>query len=118
MNSPFENQPLQQDSPFKAYGRFGRLSYAAWTFLFTLVLVTAILLIMFTFGFTNPEGAPDFSTPGLICIAILYIVGIYINFVFTIRRLHDRNNTGWLFTDASTGREYWPCHLFILCKRN
>lgn len=63
MNSPFENQPLQQDSPFKAYGRFGRLSYAAWTFLFTLVLVTAILLIMFTFGFTNPEGAPDFSTP-------------------------------------------------------
>ena len=47
MNSPFENQPLQQDSPFKAYGRFGRLSYAAWTFLFTLVLVTAILLIMF-----------------------------------------------------------------------
>ncbi|MDO7482534.1 DUF805 domain-containing protein [Acinetobacter baumannii] len=96
MNSPFENHPLQQDSPFKANGRFGRLSYAAWTFLFTLVLVTAILLIMFTFGFTNPEGAPDFSTPGLICIAILYIVGIYINFVFTIRRLHDRNNTGWL----------------------
>ncbi|EPG7691442.1 DUF805 domain-containing protein, partial [Acinetobacter baumannii] len=41
MNSPFENQPLQQDSPFKANGRFGRLSYAAWTFLFTLVLVTA-----------------------------------------------------------------------------
>ncbi len=40
MNSPFENQPLQQDSPFKANGRFGRLSYAAWTFLFTLVLVT------------------------------------------------------------------------------
>ncbi len=23
---------------------------------------------------------------------------------------------GSLFTDASTGREYWPCHLFILCK--
>ncbi len=60
MNSPFENQPISQDSPFKANGRFGRLSYAAWTFLFTLVLVTAILLIMFTFGFTNPEGAPDF----------------------------------------------------------
>ncbi len=54
MNSPFENQPISQDSPFKANGRFGRLSYAAWTFLFTLVLVTAILLIMFTFGFTNP----------------------------------------------------------------
>lgn len=29
MNSPFENQPLQHDSPFKASGRFGRLSYAA-----------------------------------------------------------------------------------------
>ena len=25
MNSPFENQPISQDSPFKANGRFGRL---------------------------------------------------------------------------------------------
>lgn len=96
MNSPFENQPLQQDSPFKANGRFGRLSYAAWTFLFTLSLTAVVLLIIFTFGLTQNEGAPGFTAPGIVSIAILYIVGIYISFVFTIRRLHDRNNTGWL----------------------
>ncbi len=96
MNSPFENQPLQQDSPFKANGRFGRLSYAAWTFLFTLTLAAVVLLIIFTFGLTQNEGTPGFTAPGIIAIAILYIVGIYISFVFTIRRLHDRNNTGWL----------------------
>jgi uncharacterized membrane protein YhaH (DUF805 family) len=96
MNSPFENQSIPQDSPFKANGRFGRLSYAAWTFLFTFVLVIAIMLIIFTFGLTQNEGAPGFTAPGMISIGILYIVGIYINFVFAIRRLHDRNNTGWL----------------------
>jgi hypothetical protein len=26
----------------------------------------------------------------------LYIVLIYFSFIFTIRRLHDRNHTGWL----------------------
>lgn len=96
MNSPFENQPLQQDSPFKANGRFGRLSYAAWTFLFTLTLAAVVLLIIFTFGLTQNEGTSGFTAPDIVAIAILYIVGIYISFVFTIRRLHDRNNTGWL----------------------
>ena len=96
MNSPFENQPLQQDSPFKASGRFGRLSYAAWTFLFSLVIGIAVVIIAFTFGFTSSQELTGLSTAGMIVIAILYIVCLYVSFVFTIRRLHDRNNTGWL----------------------
>lgn len=96
MNSPFENPPIQQDSPFKASGRFGRLSYAAWTLLFSLVLVIAVLIIAFTFGFTRSEDLAGLSAGGLIVIGILYIACIYVSFVFTIRRLHDRNNTGWL----------------------
>ena len=96
MNSPFENQPLQHDSPFKASGRFGRLSYAAWTFLFSLVIGIAVVIIAFTFGFTSSQELTGLSTAGMIVIAILYIVCLYVSFVFTIRRLHDRNNTGWL----------------------
>ncbi|MDU6099286.1 MAG: DUF805 domain-containing protein [Acinetobacter sp.] len=96
MNSPFENQSLQQDSPFKASGRFGRLSYAAWTFLFSLVIGIAVVIIAFTFGFTSSQELTGLSTAGMIVIAILYIVCLYVSFVFTIRRLHDRNNTGWL----------------------
>ncbi|PJF04194.1 DUF805 domain-containing protein [Acinetobacter seifertii] len=95
MNSPFENQPLQPDSPFKANGRFGRLSYAAWSFLLFLVVVFAVLIIAFTFGLTN-EDLAGHSTAGMIVIGIAYIVCMYINFVFAIRRLHDCDNTGWL----------------------
>ncbi|WP_336167254.1 DUF805 domain-containing protein [Acinetobacter sp. 161(2023)] len=95
MNAPFENQATQQDSPFKANGRFGRLSYAAWTLLFSFVIVIAIIIIAFTFGLTNKD-LTGHSTAGMILIGIVYIVCIYFNFIFTIRRLHDRNNTGWL----------------------
>jgi uncharacterized membrane protein YhaH (DUF805 family) len=96
MNSPFENQPIQQDSPFKAIGRFGRLSYAAWTLLFSLVIVIAILVVAFTFGLTNSEDLSGLSAAGMIVLGIVYIACIYVSFIFTIRRLHDRNNTGWL----------------------
>lgn len=96
MNSPFENQPIQQDSPFKANGRFGRLSYAAWTLLFSLVIVIAVLIVAFTFGLTNSEDLSGLSTAGMIVLGIVYIACIYVSFIFTIRRLHDRNNTGWL----------------------
>lgn len=96
MNSPFENQPIQQDSPFKASGRFGRLSYAAWTLLFSLVIVVAVLIVAFTFGLTTSEDLSGLSTAGMIILGIVYIACIYVSFIFTIRRLHDRNNTGWL----------------------
>ena len=46
--------------------------------------------------FNTAEGAENISIPGLIMMGILYIVLIYFSFIFTIRRLHDRNHTGWL----------------------
>jgi uncharacterized membrane protein YhaH (DUF805 family) len=57
-----------------------------------LVIVFAILLIIFTFGLNKQQAL---FTAGMSVIAILYIVYLF-SFVFTIRRLHDRNNTGWL----------------------
>ena len=33
---------------------------------------------------------------GMILLVIIYIVAFYFSFIFTIRRLHDRNHTGWL----------------------
>ncbi|WP_335972996.1 DUF805 domain-containing protein [Acinetobacter calcoaceticus] len=97
MNPPFENQPLQQDSPFKASGRFGRLSYAAWTFIISLITFMLALSSMLWLR-SNPSemGSSNIMTLGMILLLIIYIVFAYFNFVFTIRRLHDRNNTGWL----------------------
>ena len=33
---------------------------------------------------------------GVIILIIIYIVVFYFSFVFAIRRLHDRNHSGWL----------------------
>lgn len=104
MNSPFETQPIQTDSPLKASGRFGRLSYMAWTFLTSLIAMLAVLpFIMLMGGSFMMNAASDpsaifsgFSILALLFIAIIYIALTYFNFVFTIRRLHDRNHSGWL----------------------
>lgn len=32
----------------------------------------------------------------MIFIVLIYVALMYFTFVFTIRRLHDRNHTGWL----------------------
>ncbi|CAI3138307.1 Inner membrane protein YhaH [Acinetobacter calcoaceticus] len=97
MNSPFENQPIQQDSPFKASGRFGRLSYAAWTFIIGLIAFTLAFSSMLWFP-SSPSDmeSSNATTLGMILLIIIYIVFGYFNFVFSIRRLHDCDNTGWL----------------------
>lgn len=97
MNSPFENQPLQQDSPFKANGRFGRLSYAAWTLIISLTAFILAFSSMLWFPSSPSEMESSNTTMlGIILLIIVYIIFGYFNFIFTIRRLHDRNNTGWL----------------------
>ncbi len=86
------------DSPLKAYGRFGRLSFLGWNMLMSFSVILLVFLIgLFAPGlFNTAEGAENISIPGLIMMGILYIVLIYFSFIFTIRRLHDRNHTGWL----------------------
>jgi uncharacterized membrane protein YhaH (DUF805 family) len=97
MNSPFENQPIQQDSPFKASGRFGRLSYAAWTLIISLTAFILAFSSMLCFPPSHSEMESSNTTMlGIILLIIVYIIFGYFNFVFSIRRLHDRNNTGWL----------------------
>jgi len=96
MNSPFENQPLQQDSPFNANGRFGRLSYAAWSLLYTLILMIALFVVGMTSGMVVGGSSNSAIVIGMILLVVLYIAYFYFSFILIIRRLHDRNNTGWL----------------------
>lgn len=58
--------------------------------------MVAVLIVAFTFGLTTSEDLSGLSTAGMIILGIVYIACIYVSFIFTIRRLHDRNNTGWL----------------------
>ena len=89
------------DSPLKANGRFGRMSYLGWNMLMSFVMIMVIgLLFAFTPGLlTDPYNMTGSSTPGTIAVALIviaYIAMLYFTFVFTIRRLHDRNHSGWL----------------------
>lgn len=92
MSSHFQTN----DSGFSTNGRFGRLSYLGWNmllmvFVFILGIIAAFLVPTFS---SSATGSSIYVFGGL--FIIVYIAMIYFSFVFSIRRLHDRNQTGWL----------------------
>ena len=97
MSTNFQNQ----DSPFSASGRFGRLSFLAWNMLaFVIAMVIGIFIGVIS-AFISPElfsGTADgnLPIPLIIILVVFYIILIYISFIFIIRRLHDLNKSGWL----------------------
>jgi len=83
-----------QESALNAAGRFGRFSYLAWNCLLAIVavIIIGIFAVIFPTTFINMETG-NFGG-GMIFLAVIYIAIFYFTFVFTIRRLHDRNHTG------------------------
>lgn len=93
MSSHFQTN----DSGFSASGRFGRLSYLGWNmllavFVFFLAIIAAVMITVLSKS--SPDSSLIYIFGGL--FVIVYIAMIYLSFVFSIRRLHDRNQTGWL----------------------
>jgi len=96
-----------QTSPWNAKGRLSVLSYLGQTFvlgIFSTIFFGALIAIAATMGGampTTPEAMAemDFSNPIFIVLgivaAILYIVLLYFTAVMIIKRLHDRNHSGW-----------------------
>lgn len=87
------------DHPLSPKGRFGRLAYAAWTFLSSIIAVILIFVLAFGAALVTGgslEQGQDYPVLAIVLFIILYIALVYFSFVFTIRRLHDRNQTGWL----------------------
>lgn len=88
---------LTSDSATKASGRFSRRSYLAWNMLIGLIfMVIGIVVALVLPGAQNALNEGAMSMPFLIIFGILYIVAIYYSIVFLIRRLHDRDHSGWL----------------------
>lgn len=92
-----------KDHPFSARGRFSRLSYMAW------IGFGQILLILSLFGLSLFMGILNLNTFNLnertlehqsfafsAGTAIILLAFAYLNWIFTIRRLHDLNQSGWL----------------------
>lgn len=90
-------QQYVDDKPLSSSGRFGRLSYLAWVFLSALlfILISSIGSAIF-FRLFNQQQSQSLTFIAIILLAIVYVVFIYFYIVFTIRRLHDRNHSGWL----------------------
>lgn len=97
------------DKPLSPQGRFNRLSYLGWTFLFSIVVTAIIVAFSLLSGggialFLSAEHnsnvleSAGFASFGIfyIGLAIIGIISLYFTFVFAIRRLHDLNVTGWI----------------------
>nr|WP_174507198.1 DUF805 domain-containing protein [Acinetobacter sp. Marseille-Q1620] len=104
-NAPFfsKNQQSVTDNPLSPNGRFNRLSFIGWYgFLYIIVLAVTFALSL-TIGIFNlntmqlnthfMDALSGLAGLGFLIILIFYI---YFNFVIVIRRLHDRNKSGWL----------------------
>ncbi|HEY0634056.1 MAG TPA: DUF805 domain-containing protein [Gammaproteobacteria bacterium] len=77
-----------QSGPFSPSGRFGRLSYIAWNLLMMVPMIVAFLAI---FGVSAAANSNSFSP----VIVLVYIVILIPMVLFTIRRLHDFDASGW-----------------------
>ncbi|ATO18933.1 DUF805 domain-containing protein [Acinetobacter sp. LoGeW2-3] len=86
------------DSALNAGGRFGRRSYLAWNLLMGFCLTFIFILAAVLLPGTNPFLTPDGSLPmlTLVVLGLIYVAAIYFSIIFLIRRLHDRNHSGWL----------------------
>lgn len=92
-NTPPSLPNLESDSPWSYKGRFGRLSYLAWTLVLGLIAIGVIFVITLVGGLL---GLFSHSMGSLFAIILLPLIPfLYFMIVFQIRRLHDLNRTGW-----------------------
>lgn len=105
--SYLEDHTIQKDRPFSHHGRYGRLSYIAWTFIASL-FYTAVLFVVIAMSFAlsyflgNGLSTEELfsSSLGYLLVILFVAVVIFFTVIFiniTIRRLHDLNKSGWLW---------------------
>ena len=84
------------DSVLNAAGRFSRFSYLGWNGLLLLVMMLLGIIVAIALPSSAPDTNQDMPIFAMIILGILYIALIYFSFIFAVRRLHDRNHSGWL----------------------
>lgn len=89
--SPDYSYSADGDSPWSAKGRFGRLSYLAWTMVLGFIALGVVIVLALFGAIIGLHGIGSYVAIGL----LLLIPFIYFMIVFQIRRLHDLNRTGW-----------------------
>lgn len=80
-------------SIFSPKGRIGRLSFLAWN------IITLLVILVFGFIIGLISSTYHINLTGVISSILLgaiYIICIYFTYILTIKRLHDRNKSGWM----------------------
>lgn len=90
------------DRPLSVQGRFGRLSFIAWSAFLHFIFILSSLALglgmdIVNFMSVSTDPLNTFSLYRLSNLFALLLLGLYIYFavVITIRRLHDLNSSGW-----------------------
>jgi uncharacterized membrane protein YhaH (DUF805 family) len=90
---------VDNTSPFDPSGRFGRLSWLAWNLVVGIAFAVVVFGLMAAglIAMPSPEAAAESSlTAGMgVGILILDIVMVVVAVLFTIRRFHDFDASGW-----------------------
>ena len=97
-----------QPSAYVADGRCGRATYIAWNFLITLIMFVCFAIVITIYWssisvlFTMNEATPETADQIINAIApingfgsLINFIFMYFMFVFSIKRLHDFNKSGW-----------------------
>jgi uncharacterized membrane protein YhaH (DUF805 family) len=86
---------IDETGVFSAKGRFGRLSYLAWSVVAG--FATAFLIGVFAgIGIlSGTELSPDNGIVANAVLVLLYLGSTIVSILFSIRRLHDLNRSGW-----------------------
>jgi len=90
-NTPPALPNLESDSPWSYKGRFGRLSYLAWSFV-SMIAIIVILMPLVSISMGLKISNPNL---GFLLISIPYLAYFYLQVVFAIRRFHDLDKSGW-----------------------
>lgn len=89
--------PESSDSPWSYKGRFGRLSYLAWTMILGFIVLGTVIALVIGGVMLHANFAHGIG--GFVAIGLLLLIPfLYFMIVFQIRRLHDLNRTGWWVT--------------------
>ena len=122
------NSKLPPDLPhttppsfYRADGRLSRRSFMAWNALLALILwpLMAVLaqIILQTMPVDDMSSGAFSGIQMLITLAIFvfYAFAVYLIVIFSIKRLHDRNHTGWLVTLMFVPVVNFLFILYLLC---
>lgn len=92
------NNIQSSDSGLSANGRFGRLSYLAWNMLlgFFVMFCCVLIAIIMPSMMANMASGTGLSIGLILFFILIYAVMLYFIVIFSIRRLHDLNKSGWL----------------------